>query len=104
MNFPLILIGACMVVAGFQNNADCAISLLREQVDFIPWIIAVGILYAIWVYTPGDAGSIAKDIIAVGLLGILILNFPTLNTEVQKAWGVIPGASNFSSILTGVKS
>ncbi len=91
---PAVIIGGYAVAVGVQNNATCAFDLIKEQDAFIPWIIAVGILWAIWKYTPGDAGTIAKDIIALGILAFIITQFSTVNGYVTDIWAAIPGTSN----------
>ncbi len=88
-NVPGIVIGAYAITAGLEGNAECAFTLVKEQGEFIPWIVAVILLWALWRYTPAPENEVVKGLIGLAVLGFLVLQFSKVNTFVQDIWGSI---------------
>lgn len=84
---PFLIIGLILLVIGAQGNAPNLITNLEngDYKTFLPWILAVGGLYAIYKYTPSKYQSISHLLIGLSLLGIVIVNFDKVKTLTSTA-------------------
>lgn len=77
-----------MAVA-IQGNGEELWNDLKEQGGFVPWIAAIGILWAIWEYTPPPYDRATHMLIGVAITGLLIANINGVKMDVTNIFNMV---------------
>lgn len=80
----LIIYGAWMVGVGYHGNGSQAGTFIGQQKGFVPWIIAVVILYAL---SQSDAARPAvKPLATIIIVALVLTRWQTMKADVTGTW------------------
>jgi RsiW-degrading membrane proteinase PrsW (M82 family) len=95
-----LIIGIYLIVAGLLGNATCVYDDIKQQGAFIPWIVAVFILWAIWEYSPASIDPVVKGLIILAIVAFIVVNYASFEPKVAALWANIHSIGNTSSTTT----
>lgn len=84
-----LLLAAYFIAATYGGKWKELAALLRRDYLFVPWIVALGILYLLRSNTKlkGPVGML----IAAGFIGMILFNYRRFESEAKYAWAFIGG-------------
>ena len=91
MRVSLFIIGLYLVVSAVMGNSLCVWQSVIKQAPFVYWIVAIGVLWVIWTYTPSPYDEAAHWLIGASILALLVVNAPKVKTDLSSFWTQIKG-------------
>lgn len=82
---PALILGIALIVIAIMGNANNLLTLMKGQKAFLPWLIAVFILWIIWNKTPSEYQRPVHGLIFASILGIIIVNFSKVQGYITTA-------------------
>ena len=87
MNITLILLGLYLLLVAKAGNAQQLIADAGQDKEFLVWLIAVAVLYAI--SRIPDATGIANVLIALALMALLINSIGTVSSQWSQIYAML---------------
>lgn len=81
-SLAILALGLYMVFAGWHGNAAPATGFVAGQKKFIPWLIAVLVLYGL--YQVQALKPAVKAVAALALVAIFLKQFPTIDASIKE--------------------
>jgi len=103
MKTPLFVLGLFLMAASLQGNGLQLWNNLKEQGAFVPWIAAIGGLWAAWKFTPAPYDQAVRMLIGVGILGLALVNAETIKTDVVGIFDTLSAVGAKTPAKTGGK-
>lgn len=91
MRTSLFIIGAYLVVSAVMGNSMCVWESVTKQTAFAYWILAIGVLWILWTYTPSPYDEAVHWLIGAAILALLVVNASRVKTDIASFWTQIKG-------------
>jgi hypothetical protein len=81
----LIIFGVYMVAVGYHDNGSTSLQFISTQKGYIPWIVAILILWAL--YQVKTVRPFIGAIAGLLIVALIVKNFPAIKTQYQNIIG-----------------
>lgn len=77
--FSLVIFALYMVLVGVKGNSAQLVALVKQEGAYVPWLVAVGVLAALWSF--GPTKRLVAPFAGLVVLALVLKNWPTIQAE-----------------------